>query len=69
MKNNELRAEMARHGDNNLSLAKALGITEVSVSRKINNRSIFTQTEIQILADRYNLSAEDIGRIFFTLQV
>lgn len=69
MKNNELRAEMARHGDNNLSLAKALGITEVSVSRKINNQSIFTQTEIQIIADRYNLSAEDIGRIFFTLQV
>lgn len=56
---------MARFGDTCQSLAKALGISLGTFSDKINGHTCFKQSEIQLMIDRYNLTAEDIKRIFF----
>ena len=69
MVRNELRAHMARHGDTNETLAKALGISYVAFSQKINAKQSFTQSEIQIIINRYNLSPKDVHNIFFAPEV
>lgn len=67
MNKNELRAEIIRYGDTYSSLANALGISLTALSYKMNAKvNGFTQKEIQMIVDRYNLSAEAIKRIFFT---
>jgi hypothetical protein len=62
----ELRVEMIRHGDNNTTLAKALGKSIPLVCHKIKGRQKFTQPEMQIIIDRYALTPERIQTIFFT---
>lgn len=69
MNKSEFRAEMVRHGDSNLSLAKALNISAVSLSKKINSKVGFKQGEIAFIIDRYQLSPDDIDRIFFAPKV
>jgi len=66
MNRNELRAEMARHGDTSEVLAKLMDISTNAFSYKLNGKSKgFTQSEIQMIIDRYDLSSEAIWRIFF----
>ena len=61
-----LRSLMVLHGDTNASLAAYLGITENSVSNKINeNGTEFKQREISKIMRRYNLSADQVCEIFF----
>ena len=62
----ELRAVMIRNGDRQEDLAKALGISPTALSAKINGKRVFTQPEIEKIALRYNLTAQEIQRIFFT---
>lgn len=69
MVRNELRSQMALHGDTNQSLADALGISYGAFSQKINEKQSFTQQEIKTIIDRYTLSAEDTQRIFFASTV
>ena len=62
----KLRSIMVLYGDTNKDLADYLGITEQSVSSKINeNGTEFKQGEIALIVKRYNLSAEQIAEIFF----
>lgn len=61
----ELKAEMARHEDRQEDLAKALGISTSALNLKVNETTPFRQPEIEKIALRYDLSAEDIQRIFF----
>lgn len=62
----KLRSIMVLHGDTNKDLAEYLGITEQSVSNKINeNGTEFKQGEIAKIRKKYNLSAEDVESIFF----
>ena len=61
-----LRSIMVLHGDTNASLAEFLGITEQSVSNKINeNGTEFKQGEITKIKARYNLDSDMVDRIFF----
>ena len=61
-----LRSLMVLHGDTNASLAAYLGITENSVSNKINeNGTEFKQREISKIMRRYDWSAEQVCEIFF----
>jgi hypothetical protein len=61
-----LRSVMALHGDTNKSLAVFLGISEQSVCNKINeNGTEFRKGEIAKIKERYNLSCDQIDRIFF----
>ena len=58
---------MILYGDTNRDLAKYLGISQQSVSSKINeNGTEFRQGEIAKIKDRYSLSAEQINNIFLT---
>lgn len=66
MNTNKLRAVMALNGETGGILSKALGISEQRFSAKLNGKNAeFTQNEIHIIKDRYNLSAEEIDNIFF----
>ena len=61
-----LRSVMILHGDTNATLAEYLGITEQSVSNKINeNGTEFKQGEIAKIKARYNLDSDMVDRIFF----
>ena len=57
---------MVLNGHTNKDLANMLGISEQSVSCKINeNGTEFKQGEIRIIADEYNLSPDEVVAIFF----
>lgn len=61
-----LRSVMALNGDTNATLAEYLGITEQSVSNKINeNGTEFKQGEIAKIKVRYGLDSATVDRIFF----
>lgn len=66
---NELKVEMVRHNETGADLAKALGITAPTFSNKMNNISEFTQEEIFIIKNRYDLSSERVDVIFFAKEV
>lgn len=66
MKKELLRSIMVLHGDTNKDLAEYLGISEQSVSNKINeNGTEFKQGEISKIKARYNLTGDQVDRIFF----
>lgn len=71
MNSNKLRSAMALHGDTGGDLAKVLGISQQSFSYKLNakNGGEFTQGEIQIIKERYSLTAFDVDSIFFDKNV
>ena len=61
-----LRSIMVLHGDTNKDLAEMLGISEQSVSGKLNERGTeFKQGEIAKIKDSYNLSPKQVEAIFF----
>ena len=61
-----LRSIMVLNGDTNKTLAEFLGISEVSLSNKINEVGTeFKQGEIALIKRRYNLSHEQLEDIFF----
>ena len=63
-----LRSVMTLHGDTNKDLANFLGISEQSVSNKINeNGTEFKQGEISRIKARYNLTSKMVDDIFFAV--
>lgn len=59
---------MALYGDNNETLANALNLSPQRLSAKKNNTNgaEFTQTEIQIIKERYNLTDAEVVEIFLS---
>lgn len=53
-------------GDTQGELARMLGVTESTLSWKINGRSEFRQSEIKAIVDRYGLTGEEIKSMFFS---
>ena len=49
--------------------AKAIGLSETSVTNKLNNDVYFTQKEIEKSVEILNIAAEDISTYFFTKKV
>ena len=61
-----LRSIMVLYGDTNKALADYLGITEQSLSNKINeNGTEFKQGEMRMIRTRYQLTSDLVDRIFF----
>lgn len=61
-----LESVMRLHGDTAGDLAQHLGITRGTFSQKINEkRTGFTQSEIMRIKEKYQLTAEEVGQIFF----
>lgn len=71
MNKNMLESVMKLHGDTGGMLAEHLHIARSTFSAKINetNGAEFTQNEIRIIKEKYDLSAEQINNIFFNLRV
>lgn len=63
----ELKVEMLRHKDTGETLAAALNISRQSLSYKMNgkNNRDFSQSEIQAIKERYELSDNRVIEIFF----
>lgn len=60
---NELRSLITRAGLTQVDVAAKLGITPQSFSRKINNRSDFKVSEIELLSSLLGIADKDA--IFF----
>lgn len=68
MNTNKLRAKMALNGDTGTTLSETLGLSQQRFSAKLNgNNAEFNQSEIQLIKDRYNLTAAEVDDIFFNM--
>lgn len=63
----QFRSIMVLHGDNQKKLASYLGISQQSFSAKINEKGSaeFSKSEMTLIKEKYNLTAEQINDIFF----
>ncbi len=62
-----LKSFMVAFGDTNKELAECLGISEASISAKMNeNKTEFKQSEISAISRRYGFTAEQIEAVFFS---
>jgi hypothetical protein len=61
-----LKSKMALYGHRGIDLARQLGISQPTLSAKMNetNGSEFTQSEIQKIIILYKLTAEEVVSIF-----
>lgn len=59
-----LRSKMTLNGDTQEKLAAYLGITRQTLSKKISGEYDFTQTEMSLIKNRYELSDEEFAQIF-----
>lgn len=64
-----LESKMKLFGDTIKALAEALNLSPQSISAKKNatNGKEFTQGEIKIIKERYNLTPEEVVLIFFAV--
>lgn len=60
-----LKAKMIINDDTGITLAKALDISETTLSAKLNGKAEFIRSEIAKIKERYDLTAEEIDDIFF----
>lgn len=51
------------------SLAKEIGISEVTMSLKLNNKAFFTQPEMEKIRRTLLIPRDEMGAYFFTLKV
>lgn len=59
------RAKLVEKGKTMRDTAVIIGCSEAALSRKVNGISDFTRNEIQLFRQAFNLSSEDVDRIFF----
>ena len=71
MNKQKLESDKKLHNDNGQTLAQYLGIARPTFSNKLNETrgAEFTQGEIRLIKERYNLSAEEVDMIFFNQKV
>lgn len=67
MNSSKLLGIMKEYGDTQASLAKVLGISRITLRRKVYelDDSCFNRVEIMIIKKRYNMSDETVKEIFF----
>lgn len=67
----KLRILLISNSENQGILAEYLGISQQTLSKKINEKggSEFNQTEIRLIKDKYKLDAKEIDEIFFSQEV
>lgn len=61
-----LKAKIILNNDTVQGLAAHLGKNRQNLSKKINGKQEFKQSEIAKIAERYNLSFEELKAIFLT---
>ena len=66
---NKLRGRIVEKYGSNEAFAKAVGISIVSMSNKLNNRTGISREEILKWADVLDIAKDELGAYFFTLEV
>ena len=66
MNSNILKSKIKLNEDTQEELAEYLGITNSTLSFKINGKNDFLRAEIQLIKQRYNLTPQEIDQIFFS---
>lgn len=63
---NLLKSKMIAAGDENFvqAIADHLNCSRTTASKKLNGGLQFSQSEIAVIADHYDLSADEIKQIF-----
>jgi transcriptional regulator with XRE-family HTH domain len=61
----EFKAILVRTGITAEKLAESIGLSQQSLSYKVNNRREFTATEINAISKVLNLTLEEKEKIFF----
>ncbi len=56
--NKRIKSQMKLYGMTHNDLAELLGISRVSVSFKLNKKRDFTQTELEVMANKFNVSVD-----------
>lgn len=69
MNRSELRAEFARQGISNRTIASELNISEQAFYNKMSGTSEFKESEIKKLIQILGLSASDVDRLFLSENV
>ena len=62
---NLLKYHMLENNDTIESLAEDMKLHYNTVSLKLNGKREFTQQEIALISKRYNLTADEVVKIFF----
>lgn len=65
MNMNLLRYFMGINGDNQSTLAEALGMQQSALSARMNGKTDFRKNEMEAIRKRYDLDAEQMQEIFF----
>lgn len=65
MNSNILKSKIKLNEDTQEELAEYLGITNSTLSFKINGKNDFLRAEIQLIKQRYKLTPQEIDQIFF----
>ena len=60
-----LEYHMKKNGDTQVLLAQAIGLSQASLSERMNGKTEFRKNEIGAICRRYNLGADDVMAIFF----
>ena len=66
MNKNLLIYHIKQKGEKIEDLAAVLGIHPMTLREKINGKSEFRQSEIDVIARRYNLTPDEAFKVFFT---
>lgn len=65
----KLKGRIVEKFGSQVAFAKALGISEKTISNKLSGKRYFTQLEISRSASLLGLRSKDIDTYFFTLKV
>lgn len=65
----KLRGKIVEKYGSQCNFAEAFGISENSLSLKMNNKSRFTSDDIIKITEMLDISKEEVGEYFFTLEV
>ena len=66
---NKLRGRIVEFYGKQSNFAKSLGLSTVSLNKKLNNRVKFTQDEIYKIIEKLNINVIEVYDYFFTLKV
>lgn len=62
---NKLRGMILYKNDTLPELAKALKMSQATLSSKMNSKTEFSRQDIMRIKNRYNLTPEEVDNIFF----
>lgn len=65
----KLRGKIVEVYGSQKDLSKAIGISEQTISSKLNNKKYWTQSEIEKMCELLNISPAEITAYFFTPEI